>query len=201
MVELLKEDIQTREVFDWKGLHLMHAQVSSCSQKLRIYLNVKGLEYTSRLIDIPAGENYGAWYMGINPRGLVPTLVHDGTVIIESNDILAYLEEQFAQPRLIPADLANATLNALAEEDDLHLNLRALSARYLFPPQAATKGEDAMAAYSTHGSGTVGGVEDTRRQVEQSYFRDVKTDGGISEDRTRQAVARFETAFTKLESQ
>lgn len=201
MVQLLKEDIQTTEVFAWKGLHLLHAQVSSCSQKLRIYLNIKGLEYTLRPIDIPSGENYGAWYMGINPRGLVPTLVHNGAVIIESNDILAYLERQFTEPPLIPVELADATAHALADEDDLHLDLRALSARYLFPPQAATKAEDAMAAYSANGSGTVGGRKDTRKQVEQAYFRDVNAHGGITEAHTRSAVSRFKAAFEALDIQ
>ena len=38
----------------------------------------------------------------IDPRGLVPVLVHDGGVHIESNDIIAYLEKTFAQPRLVP---------------------------------------------------------------------------------------------------
>ena len=38
------------------------------------------------------------WFMGINPRGLVPVLVDDGKIVIESNDILEYLEAKFPAP-------------------------------------------------------------------------------------------------------
>ena len=42
MVQLLDSDIKTREVLDWKGIHLIHYITSSCSQKVRIFLNLKG---------------------------------------------------------------------------------------------------------------------------------------------------------------
>ena len=43
MVKLVDEDIKTREVLDWQGLHVFHMALSSCSQKLRIFLALKGL--------------------------------------------------------------------------------------------------------------------------------------------------------------
>ena len=43
MVQLVDSDIKTREVLDWKGVHLLHFFLSSCSQKLRIFLNLKGI--------------------------------------------------------------------------------------------------------------------------------------------------------------
>ncbi|MDA0239054.1 MAG: glutathione S-transferase N-terminal domain-containing protein, partial [Proteobacteria bacterium] len=103
MVKLADSDIQTREVLDWKGVHLFHFYGSSCSQKTRIFLNLKGIPWESHLIDMGNYENMGAWYLGINPRGLVPTLVIDGEVHIESNDIIALLDERFPAPKLIPA--------------------------------------------------------------------------------------------------
>ena len=48
MVKLADEDIKTREVLDWKGLHVFHFIFSSCSQKLRIFLALKGVDYESR---------------------------------------------------------------------------------------------------------------------------------------------------------
>ena len=92
---LLEKDIQTREVLDWQGLHLLHFASSACSQKVRIFLNLKGIEWTPHAVNLAAQKNYEPWFLGINPRGLVPVLVHDGAVYIESNDILAYLEETF----------------------------------------------------------------------------------------------------------
>lgn len=93
MVKLADSDITTREVLDWKGLHVFHFPFSSCSQKLRIFLSLKGAEWESHPIDLMTNENLSEWFLGINPRGLVPVLVHDGAVHIESNDILTYLEE------------------------------------------------------------------------------------------------------------
>jgi len=107
MVQLVESDIKTREVLDWKGVHVLHFMGSSCSQKLRVFLNLKGIPWESHHVDLMANENFRPWFLGINPRGLVPVLVHDGAVHIESNDIIAYLEKTFPQPRLVPAGLAD----------------------------------------------------------------------------------------------
>ena len=49
MVQLVDSDIRTREVLDWKGVHVLHYMGSSCSQKLRIFLNLKGIPWQSHL--------------------------------------------------------------------------------------------------------------------------------------------------------
>src|SRR3974390_1976163 len=123
MVQLVDADIKTREVLEWKGLHVLHFMGSSCSQKLRVYLNLKGVPWESHHIDLPANENFHPWFLGINPRGLVPVLVHDGAVQIESNDIIQYLEQKFPTPKLIPAGHENEIAALLRHEDDLHLDL------------------------------------------------------------------------------
>ena len=84
MVQLLESDILTKEVLDWTGVHLLHFEGSSCSQKARVFMNLKGIEWESHPINLGTGENYSEYYLGINPRGLVPTLVQDGEVHIES---------------------------------------------------------------------------------------------------------------------
>ena len=91
-----------REVLAWQGVHLLHFRGSSCSQKTRIFLNLKGIDWVSHHVDLARQANYEPWFLGINPRGLVPVLVHDGVVHIESNDILAHQEEAFPAPSLIP---------------------------------------------------------------------------------------------------
>ena len=98
MVQLADGDIRTREVLGWKGVHVLHFAGSSCSQKLRIFLNLKGVPWQSHPIDLPRNENFQPWFLGINPRGLVPVLVDDGAVHIESNDIIQYLERNFQRP-------------------------------------------------------------------------------------------------------
>jgi glutathione S-transferase len=139
MVQLVDSDIRTREVLGWQGVHVLHFVGSSCSQKLRIFLNLKKIPWQSHPIDLPSNENMQPWFLGINPRGLVPVLVHDGAVHIESNDIIQYLEERFPTPRLIPAGHEKVVAALLEHEDDLHLDLRALSFRFVFAPPGPPK--------------------------------------------------------------
>jgi glutathione S-transferase-like protein len=131
MVQLVDSDIKTREVLDWKGVHVLHFMGSSCSQKLRVFLNLKKIPWHSHPIDLPNNENMQPWFLGINPRGLVPVLVHDGAVHIESNDIIQYLEQKFPQPKLIPSGHESEVAKLLKHEDDLHLDLRTLSFRFV----------------------------------------------------------------------
>ena len=78
-----------------KGLHLYHSARSNCSARVRLLLDEKHLDWTSHALDLLKKENISEDYFGINPKGLVPALVHDGASIIESNDILVYLEESW----------------------------------------------------------------------------------------------------------
>ena len=54
MVQLADSDIRTREVLTWTGVHVLHYMGSSCSQKLRIVLNLKGIMWQSHLIPVIA---------------------------------------------------------------------------------------------------------------------------------------------------
>jgi len=90
---ILPDDaVTTEEVTGWKGLHLLHFQRSSCSQKVRVLLREKGLTWHSHPVDLAAQKHVSPWYLGINPRGVVPVLVHDGVVHVESNDMMEYLD-------------------------------------------------------------------------------------------------------------
>ncbi len=199
MVKLSKEDIQTTEVFGWQGLHLLHFAGSSCSQKTRIFLNLKGIDWTSRHVDLTQGENLSPWFMGINPRGLVPVLVDDGDVIIESNDILVYLEEKFPEPKLIPAGQDEEARALLKAEDDLHLDLRAISMRYLFGPRAM-RSEEQQAVYANTGSGTINGAEDTHKDVEARFFSDLAANDGITDAQIVEAASQFKSAFDAFDN-
>ncbi|MEM7437292.1 MAG: glutathione S-transferase N-terminal domain-containing protein, partial [Myxococcota bacterium] len=104
-MQLPDQQVTTDEVKSWKGLHLLHFQGSSCSQKVRTFLGAKGLEYVSHHVNILRDENATPWFVGINPRGVVPVLVHDGVVHIESNDIMAYLDTlPSSVPSFFPAN-------------------------------------------------------------------------------------------------
>jgi glutathione S-transferase len=77
---------------------------SVCCQKVRITLRAKGLDWDAVRVDLFKTEQYSPEYLKLNPRGVVPTLVHDGKPVIESTLICEYLDETFPQPQLIPAD-------------------------------------------------------------------------------------------------
>lgn len=87
-----------------KGLHLYHSGISNCAMRVRITLEEKGLEWTSHHFNLLEGEHLTEEYFGINPNGVVPTLVHDGVVIIESQDIIDYLDQTYVDPPLRPKD-------------------------------------------------------------------------------------------------
>lgn len=199
MVMLQDCDIQTKEVLDWKGLHLFHFKGSTCSQKTRISLRLKGIEWTSHHLDLARKQHLTTFYMGINPRGLVPTLVHDGQVIIESNDILAYLEEQFPEPPLSPTGESERIDTLLKAEDDLHLDIRALTMRFVFPTFLTKRPEKDIAAYEEAGSGTIEGERDQHREHEIAFWRDMNANDGITDQQALTATRRFRAAIERFE--
>lgn len=85
-------------------LELYHYATAVCPQKVRLVLAEKGLEWTSHIVNIRRGEHLAPDYRKLNPKAMVPTLVHDGAVIIESTVIMYYLDEAFPQPPLQPTD-------------------------------------------------------------------------------------------------
>lgn len=199
MVQLTGTEVTTREVLDWQGLHLLHWHTSSCSQKLRIVLGLKGVEWTGHLVDLPKAENTTPWFMGINPRGLVPVLVHDGAVHVESNDLLYWLEERHPDPPLIPPGCAAEVKAALAAEDALHLNLRTLSFRFVFGRTGLTKSAEQMENYRTLGATTVGGEPDRSKPKELAYYDRMAAEG-ITDDACRAAFASFRAEYERLDA-
>jgi glutathione S-transferase len=79
---------------------------SVCCQKVRITLCEKGLDWDAIRVDLFASEQYDPKYLKLNPKGVVPTLVHDGVPVIESTLICEYLDETFPDPALAPKDAA-----------------------------------------------------------------------------------------------
>jgi glutathione S-transferase len=196
---LHESDVLTKEVLGWRGLHLFHFKGSACSQKVRIFLNLKGIDWTSHHINLAKGDHITPWYMGINPRGLVPALVHDGKVIIESNDILEYLEATFPEPVLIPADRKEEMHRLLREEDDLHLDIRALSMRFVVPAFLVKKPESEIRKYEGLGSGSVHGAVDPDKAREAEFWREMIRNNGISDERASLAFERFRRALEQFE--
>jgi maleylacetoacetate isomerase len=110
---------------------------SSAAYRVRIALNLKGVDYESRQVDLREGEQKSEGYLAVNPQGLVPMLEIDGQRLTQSLAIITYLDMKYPNPPLIPAmaaERAHVTAMALAIACDIHPinNLRVL--KYLKDP-------------------------------------------------------------------
>jgi glutathione S-transferase len=82
------------------AVELYHFWSSVCSVRCRMALEEKGVPWTSRYIDLFKFDQMQPEYLAINPRGMVPTLVHDGKPVRESSVINEYIDAAFAGPPL-----------------------------------------------------------------------------------------------------
>src|SRR5882757_8418597 len=97
------------------SLVLYNAPQSTCSQRVRFTLHEKGLTYSELRLDLFSGDQLRPEYLKINPNAVVPSLVHNGSVIIDSAVIIEYLNEVFPEPAaLVPQDaVARAAMRSL----------------------------------------------------------------------------------------
>lgn len=72
---------------------LYNAPQSTCSQRVRFVLNAKALPFDEVKLDLLAGDQLKPEYLALNPNGVVPTLDHDGSIVIDSSVIVEYLDE------------------------------------------------------------------------------------------------------------
>jgi maleylacetoacetate isomerase len=107
---------------------------SSASYRVRIALNLKGIDYESRQVNLVASEQKADAYRALNPQGFVPMLEIDGHRLTQSLAIAVYLDQTRPDPPLMPrdpADGAHVRAMAMTIACDIHPlnNLRVL--RYL----------------------------------------------------------------------
>lgn len=86
------------------ALVLYNAKQSTCSQKVRLCLAEKGLDFEEHILDLFSGDQLKPEYLSINPNGVVPTLVHDEQPIVDSSVIIEYLDDVFPEISVRPKD-------------------------------------------------------------------------------------------------
>ena len=95
---------------------LYNAPQSTCSQRVRFVLNAKKLPFAEVKLDLLAGDQLKPDYLALNPNGVVPTLDHDGAIVINSSVIIEYLDEIAPAPvDFTPHDPVHARENARAD--------------------------------------------------------------------------------------
>jgi maleylacetoacetate isomerase len=124
---------------------------SSAAFRVRIALNLKGLDYENVFVHLRRSDQQQPAYRGVNPQGLVPTLEDGEARLIQSLAIIEYLDETYPAPPLLPSRPADrARVRALADivACDIHPinNLRVL--RYLHGQLG--HGEDVIGAWYNH---------------------------------------------------
>ena len=83
-------------------LILYHSVESTCSQKVRFVMSEKKLHWQQKNINLRKGEQFDPEYLKLNPKAVVPTLIHDERVIRESTVVIEYLDDVFPEPPLKP---------------------------------------------------------------------------------------------------
>ena len=137
-----------------EGIHLFHYDAAPCAQRVRFALHEKGLlrgrevkfdaaepascrgedgAWISRTVSLAKKEHLSAAYADIQPNLVVPALVHDGVLHIESMDIVEYLDETFGGEPLIPKHKPEQLADAVAltqQGKALHRSIRFVSFRW-----------------------------------------------------------------------
>lgn len=119
-------------------LTLYHDNLSVCAQKVRIVLAEKNQPWTNRHLNLASGEHLTPEFKTMNPRGVVPVLVHDGNTIVESSVICSYLDEVFPEPPLMPrTPVQRATMRLWCKlpDDMLHMACATVSFAISFGQQ------------------------------------------------------------------
>lgn len=124
--------------------------MSVCAQKVRLVLAEKKLPYERHHLNLRAGDQFRGEYLKLNPGGVVPTIVDDGKVVIESTVIIDYLDNAYPEPALKPADPHEraAMLRWMIRPDaGLHRACGRTSFSIAFRHQLAHLGEKELAAF------------------------------------------------------
>ncbi len=116
-------------------IDLYHNDMSSCSQKVRFVLEEKNIDWSSTEVDLKNGEQFRREYTKLNPKAVVPTLIHNDTTMTESAVICQYLDEAFQGRQLTPSDaLSRAKMRLWLQPVDeyLHADISIISSALVF---------------------------------------------------------------------
>jgi glutathione S-transferase len=174
-------------------VELYHNNISVCAQKVRVVLAEKHVTWTNHHLSLARGEQLTPQFKKMNPRGVVPVLVHDGNVVVESSVICSYLDEVFPDPPLMPkSPVERATMRLWCKlpDDILHMACATVSFAISFGQQLKKQ----MGA----------GLEERLMKMPDPARRDRQRaliEKGIETPFFRDHIKVFEKAFGEMEMQ
>ena len=134
------------------AMKLYNAPQSTCSQRVRFVLNAKGLPFAEEKLDLLAGDQLKPEYLALNPNGVVPTLDHDGQIVIDSSVIIEYLDEVVPdRASFTPRDpVVRAQMRSLMRfiDEMPAAAVRVPTFNLAFLPRFAAMSEDEFAAFA-----------------------------------------------------
>ncbi len=198
-----------------EGLHLFHFDGAPCAQRVRFALGEKGLargreekfdavspsavkgedgRWVSRVVSLVRKDHMTPAYAGIHPNMVVPALVHDGVLFIESMDIIEYIDQAFGGTRLIPADaeLRAATMQRVEQAKALHRSIRYVTFHWGLGRLAMLKPGERRQLAAVAGQGG-----DAERLVE---FYEAYSTGAIPESVYLEHLKALHTAFNEIDA-
>lgn len=173
-------------------IELYHNDMSVCAQKVRFALGEKALHWKSHHLNLRAGDQQKPDYVKLNPNAVVPTLVDDDKVIIESTVINEYLDDAYPEPRLRPNDAAaSARLRLWTKQLDesVHAATRTISNAVAFRHQKLALGQEALQALHDK-------IPDPKKRAE-SWENITK---GVDSSYFADAARRFDKLLTDMEA-
>lgn len=166
--------------------------MSVCAQKVRFTLAEKKLKWESHHLNLRAGDQQKPEYLKLNPNAVVPTLVDDGKVIIESTVICEYLDDAYPEPALRPTDAAERARMRLWTkqlDESIHSATSTLSNAIAFRHQKLIWGTERLTEFHEK-------MPDAKRR-EQSWENITK---GVESRFFVDAAKRFDKLIGDIES-
>jgi glutathione S-transferase len=170
---------------------LYHNDMSTCAQKVRLTLAEKGVQWEGKHLNLRARDQQQPDYLKLNPNAVVPTLVHDGVVVIESTVINEYVDDAFDGPALKPADAAGrARMRFWTKQLDegLHADTGVISGCIAFRYQKLERGTAEVEAL----------LANTPNPAKRERNRDILLKGTDSY-LFRDSILRFDALLARME--
>jgi len=173
-------------------IELYHNDMSVCAQKVRFALAEKKLSWEGHHLNLRAGDQQKPEYLKFNPNAVVPTLVDNGMVIIESTVINEYLDDAYPEPKLKPTDAvgrARMRLWTKQLDEGVHAATSVVSSAIAFRYQKLAAGMEALEEFHKKMPDPVKrekSWENITKGVESSFFAD--------------AVKRFDKLLADMET-